>query len=295
MIDPINLYTNTDLNAITKTAAVGPKIQSQEDKDKKERSVEELTAERDTVQNQLTTLKGTAEPDTESVKNLETRLQSLDTEITARSAGQEQQSALDRLRGRTDTYDKGDSQFVGGAEKNGADKPSPTGAATRSADGDSKLNASVETTVDAKSVSAAEASGVRSGGAADSAQKADKAPKRAATPATGAAADVQETAQTGNNSKVQAAPKSGVKTESAAKTKVTTSASGSSDDDTEDEIEELETERDNLQRQANAAQKRGDNDAWERLKDEIKTVQSQIQQKENSAYLNQHTSVSETL
>lgn len=194
MIQPVGKNGGASaMNPITKTAPVGPRIQPEQQSDENDK----LRTERDTIQNQLTILKSATDaPNTEAVKQLEDKLQKVNESLAASEAGQEKPSALDRLKGQTDTYDgEGVSALDALSQDEDAEKSEP------------------ETlTVNTDSV--------------------------------------------------------------------------------DREVEGLKKEQKELSREADAAGKRGDEEAWNRLKEELKAVQAELQQKDTDAYRRQHSPVS---
>ncbi len=194
MIQPIGRTGGASaMNPITKTAPVGPRIQPEQQSDDSDK----LRTERDTLQNQLTILRDTTDvPNSEAVKKLEDKLQKVNESLSAAEAGQEKPSALDRLKGQTDTYD---------------------------GEGASALDALSD------------------------GEDADEAEPETLTVNT---------------------------------------------DSVDREVEGLKKEQKEISQKADAAGKRGDEVAWNRLKEELKAVQAELQQKDNDAYRRQHSPVS---
>ncbi len=104
MIQPVGMKP-VETNAITKTAAVGPRLQPEQ---KPENNPDELRAKRDAIQNQITTMKGMTDAgNADAVKALEGKLDEVNDAL---NAVRNEPSALERLQGQTDVYESGDTK-----------------------------------------------------------------------------------------------------------------------------------------------------------------------------------------
>ncbi len=102
MIESVGMNRTVNIGEIKKTAAVGPRLQPEQ----KPEDEKKLKEQRDTIQNQLTTIKGLSEaPKGGAIGALEEKLGEVNEKLAA--VGTKQASALERLRGQTDTYDGG--------------------------------------------------------------------------------------------------------------------------------------------------------------------------------------------
>lgn len=210
MITPITLDTQTGgITSITKTAGVGSRIQPEEKQKSSVELQEELLAQRDTVQNQITTLKGIEGSDT---TELEGKLSSISGEIEANSANlPQQQTALERLQGKTDTYAAEVRE-----EKSAMEELLP------------KTEQEQEETLETSAEKSAEN-------------------------------DVKDVSYDMNSA--------------------------------ENKNKTLEKDLDDLELQASSAEKRGDDVAWKQLKDQIKSVQTQIDRNEEESSDDKRTTV----
>ncbi len=189
IIESTGMTRPVSTGPVTRTAAVGPRLQPEQSAD----DTEKLEKQRDTIQNQLTTIRGlTGQQEDETTAALENKLSGVKDQLAA--AGTGKTGALERLQGKTDTYDG-----VAGA------------SLVQESQSDS--DAAEQTTTDT--------------------------------------------------------------------------------DDIDREIESLENEQRELSSEVDAAGKRGDEAAWQRLMDELKSVQAELQQKETESYRREHSTVFE--